>query len=71
MNKWISVDKKLPTKNKEVLVYLPPYFSLGYRSDDKQDPENHEGWVIDAGQYVNKPITHWMTLPKPPIDNEK
>jgi hypothetical protein len=62
---WISVDKQLPALGEEVLIWCG-YRICGYRSDDKNDPENHEGWVIDFDNGNAKAITHWMPLPAAP-----
>lgn len=62
---WISVDDRLPELQKEVLICCG-YLVLGYRTDDKHDPENHNGWVIDFDNGMASPITHWMPLPAAP-----
>lgn len=63
---WVKVEDGLPEIRKEVLLFLNPYFSLGYRSDDENDPENHLGWVVNDGDCITNKITHWMPLPPPP-----
>ena len=67
---WISVDERLPELQKEVLICCG-YLVLGYRTDDKHDPENHNGWVIDFDNGMASPITHWMPLPPSPAKESK
>lgn len=62
---WISVAERMPAIGEEVLIWCG-YRICGYRSDDKHDPENHEGWVIDFDNGNAKSITHWMPLPAAP-----
>jgi hypothetical protein len=66
---WISVDDRLPGVGEEVLIWCG-YRICGYRSDDKNDPENHSGWVIDFDNGLAKAITHWMPLPVAPSTGE-
>lgn len=66
---WISVDERLPKLREEVILYCG-YKTLGYRSDDHADPENHDGWVIDFDNGYATAITHWMPLPQPPEQAE-
>jgi hypothetical protein len=62
---WISVDERLPGIREEVLVDCG-YLTIAQRTDDKQDPENHEGWALDYCNSHARAITFWMPLPKPP-----
>lgn len=63
--KWISLNKRKPSTNTNVLVYAPL-------------PE-HNGQLIDVAHYTSngfigsdsdkdllKKVTHWMELPEPP-----
>ena len=71
MNKWISVEDKLPetiwvdvlaykhSGNIQVVRYFGGHDDCGYFSDG-----NCYGEAKDLG------ITHWMTLPMPPVEKE-
>ena len=72
VQKWISVDDKLPPYNRDVLVYRPNMAMKilvdsydGYYGED--DDEWHEGWARYGNDIHGKPIiTHWAYLPHPP-----
>ena len=59
--KWISVDEKLPSPWKDVLVFdiaCDDCF-VGYRDDEKN-------WVIPGFPNDEVSISHWMPLPELP-----
>lgn len=72
VQKWISVDDKLPPYNRDVLVYRPNMAMKflvdnyeGYYGED--DDEWYEGWAKHGTDIHGKPvITHWAYLPQPP-----
>lgn len=58
-NKWISVKDRLPEVNTAVIA----------ATDDGvvfQALYSYDGWDLWRGNKVN--ITHWMQLPKPPLE---
>lgn len=58
---WISVKDRLPEKQRNYLVYVPPvYTNVVYF--------NGYEWVVDEEEYcfISSDITHWMPLPEPP-----
>ena len=66
MIKWISVKDRLPEKQMNYLVYVPPcYVNVVYY--------NGFEWVVDVGEYCFSAyeITHWMPLPEPPKVEEE
>jgi len=78
---WISVEDRLPTTNKEVLVtdgdtsYTVGYYSShGWcSSNDMLEARNYDGGWLEAGNYdggcvidLCETITHWMPLPPLP-----
>ena len=72
MSEWISVDDKLPQKDKSVLVYYKladgmkrygiAHYCKGNFSEDV--------WILTKDIYtcgfVLKNVLYWMPLPKPP-----
>lgn len=72
VQKWISVEDKLPPYNHNVLVYRPNMAMeilvdnySGYYGED--DDEWHEGWALyGEDAYGNPVITHWAYFPQPP-----
>lgn len=72
MNKWISVNERLPRHNETVLVYRPSmaekiladhYYGFYGENDD----EWYEGWTWYGKDTKGRDvITHWQPLPEPP-----
>ena len=69
MDNWINVKDRLPDKRAWVLVYADGAmgcmgFDRGEFSDwNHNPPERNNVFIPD--------ITHWMELPKPPIDEKE
>ena len=61
MNKWISVDKRLPKFDGWVLVWHKEEHNFAYFDSDALSFRVY-GYLRNGKQ---KP-THWMYLPKPP-----
>ena len=64
MDKWISVNDRLPEEFESVLIYDPgqgPFQTIneGYRV-------NNSWGYIRSGCYPNN-VTHWMPLPEAPV----
>jgi len=57
---WISVEKSLPDKKKDVL--------LGWTDDESLEIGCYDGefWRKDWEILILTPPTHWMELPEPP-----
>lgn len=61
---WISVNKRLPNEEKEVLVFQrinsKPAIGIGKL--------NQYGWITESLSYTPDTIepTHWTELPEPP-----
>lgn len=60
---WIDVNKILPKLGERVLFATPHFSGEGYLSESKK-------WYrydsIDIELIFNEPVTHWMSIPKPP-----
>ena len=80
MDKWISVDDRLPEKDGYYLVFLQPQYGdpfllvSYYCWEDADyligvtDPYTIYTFTnaYDEETDVSKDVTHWMPLPKPP-----
>ena len=69
--KWISVNKKVPTKNKKILVYAPNNDIIGHILIGTYYPKNKTfpaSWTVYdfGGSELDGLVTHWMELPKAP-----
>jgi hypothetical protein len=60
-NDWISVEEKLPEKDKRVLWYNPTFYSPIVVDSIAPD------W---NGRLENNTYTHWQELPEPPKEEE-
>ena len=62
MNKWISIDIKLPKVCDDVLLFSDDkfQFDVGFYS--------HNKFHCDRGELPT--VTHWMPLPDPPAEFE-
>lgn len=60
MNEWIKVTDRLPELMKVVLVFHHPYIGIEVRTD----PKDGNIWATTDKKF----ITHWMPMPKPPIE---
>lgn len=67
MNKWISVEDRLPEVAVHVLITDGKYISMGYVLNIDND-----GWCPWVAQYPvsHRDVTHWMPLPTPPTEKE-
>lgn len=63
MNKWISVEDRLPEEDTRVLVYLKTNRSYTQIDTDRR---LHGKWVRWGSD-----VTHWMSLPAPPTENNE
>lgn len=76
MEKWISMEDKLPEYDESVLLFirrvnfeLESYIDFGYHSHTNKDGEyfksinNSRGYLLSDDS--DRP-SHWMRLPKPP-----
>lgn len=61
--KWISVKKRLPDRDQEVLCYEKPFISTCLFWKSRSFLMEHQ-WELSNGRNCNP--THWMSLPKPP-----
>lgn len=66
---WISCDKRLPDKGKNVLALAVSNYTneKSLCIDRWEDGENGPVWIYTSGWYI---VTHWMPLPKPPKDGD-
>ncbi len=71
---WINFKKKLPTKNKYVLFYVPKgpdkdsYIFYAYYTDGKEGDSYWGSVWFDSedSKYMYHDPTHWMPLPSEP-----
>lgn len=61
------IDEELPQINQEVLLFVFTknqgiLRAIGYRSDDKKDPQNINGWCMDL--FIEGKVIAWSYLPK-------
>lgn len=69
--KWISVNKKLPKEEKEVLVYAPNCDIIGpilIGTYFKRTKGFRSSWTVYDfnDSKLHEIVTHWMELPKLP-----
>jgi|2_EtaG_2_1085320.scaffolds.fasta_scaffold295900_2 hypothetical protein len=63
MNKWISIEDRLPDPGEDVLVYdsgIGGGISKAYRSYEE------DRFEILYMEYTFANVTHWQPLPEPP-----
>lgn len=66
-NKWISVNKKTPSDNREVLVYAPDCNVIGSILIGCYFDDSRTWTVYDfGGSDLNALVTHWQELPPKP-----
>jgi Protein of unknown function (DUF551) len=58
---WINVEDQLPPKDSTVLAWNGNYIEIVYYDGLKVQ-------TLDAGDWNDTEITHWMPLPTPPKD---
>lgn len=76
MGEWISVNDKLPKEHQSVictdgkdvaeLIHMISRYSEQTEQDMRWRKKERHYFEDDSGNELNKPITHWMPLPKPP-----
>lgn len=74
---WISTKDKMPSLGEEILLYMPSVddeimessFVVGYLESDGNFYFNNSHADIEAVEF--KYITHWMPLPKKPMEGEQ
>lgn len=67
MPRWISVEERLPEERLCVSVYIKEtdgvyWIETAFRRDGK--------WRIQGEYVIDRNITHWMHLPKPPKEEK-
>lgn len=76
VDRWISVDDRLPNIGERVFVYIPRpdnhyNIEIAYISEGNDD---YPYWVLgDKSQFYSTRfhyISHWMPLPEPPKDGD-
>lgn len=76
VDRWISVDERLPNTDERVLVYIPRpdnhyNIEIAYISEGNDD---YPYWVLrDKSQFYSTRfyyISHWQSLPEPPKDGD-
>lgn len=71
MSEWISVDDRLPNEFGSYQVYVPALKISGCKGitwaiwGDECGSRKEPCW-----QYQRLKVTHWMSLPEPPIKQE-
>ena len=62
-NEWVSVEKRLPENNAQVLMW-----SAKWKIAEAGSYYNGRFWVYSeiGDAYIADDITHWMPLPAPP-----
>lgn len=77
VDRWISVDERLPNTDERVLVYIPRpdnhyNIEIAYISEGNDD---YPYWALrDKSQFYSTRfyyISHWQSLPELPKDGEK
>jgi len=66
MDKWISVEDRLPEFEQSVYVYYADYINGHPLGIPRYDIATYGGSIAVWGRAQ---ITHWMPLPAPPKDN--
>ena len=61
VQKWISVDERLPDDNDRVIAFRP----------NESETSAYKycvmwGWSVKVSLKQHRGITHWMPIPKPP-----
>ncbi len=64
---WISVDERLPENEDDVLVFVD-YGGVQTKIEQAYYFEKDWYWLNDS--YIVYKVTHWMPLPKPPINKQ-
>lgn len=71
-DRWVSVEDSLPELQDPVLVYMPKYGSPNIQVCWRFDATNGETWFnVHWKIYQKDEVTHWMSLPTPPIKSDK
>lgn len=75
MSEWISVRDRLPEKSMKVLAYAPNPYIPEARGTIMVLDYSHRWKAFNAfdstdAEYAIKDVTHWMTLPEAPEEEE-
>jgi len=69
MQKWISIEEKMPEDRQDVLTYWPERRLIQLQAYVPDGPAGMDWWLggwqnlmVEDGN-----ITHWMPLPEPPM----
>lgn len=66
VNKWVSVEDRLPEKYVTVRVWPTKGNDDAMQSMDRGSIQD-DGWNVENWQSIfSHPVTHWMPLPEPP-----
>lgn len=63
--RWVCVNEELPTINQNVIIFDGVSVKDFYYFNNLQ--EFRSFYEEDGIQPINKNVTHWMSLPVPPI----
>ena len=67
MNKWISVEDKLPDENQEVLILIPVVNRFNIENGIYRGDGIWSGaWCTRRGKGQSYKVSHWMPLPDAP-----
>jgi hypothetical protein len=69
LDRWISVEERLPEHDNEVIVFERDSF-IGDRVTTAFYHADENKWRFFADSYACHPITHWQPLPAPPTIGE-
>jgi hypothetical protein len=61
---WINISDQLPPKESQLLAWNGHYIDVVYYDGIKTQ-------TLDAGDWNDAQITHWMPLPNPPISDKE
>lgn len=67
---WIKVQEMLPLPNLDLLLWDGNFRQRGYYRNTPHNGKAGNFFMIWEGRYTTarNPITHWMLLPEPPIN---
>lgn len=69
MNKWFSVDEKLPAYGEEVIVAVcDESGDTPYKYTTSGMMASIDVWIVDKD--INHSVTHWMPFPSYPSEKE-
>ena len=72
MSDWISVEDKLPVENGTYFVYYTYFDQYGQPQGKVSYGAFYHGTFDTLNLYgFSCKVTHWMSIPKPPKENEE